>query len=158
MVTQSTGGVGRPISAGVGGSNLVTPVHAGRADALYVPHRHKQCKGYAVIFSDAVRRWQNRHTMLDPVLTTFVPTWYSRTMLLSDWLENQKQSPEWLAERLGIGRPAVTRYLNGSRRPEWDVIARIIEVTGGAVTANDFVKLKRRKVRIRKSVQEARAA
>lgn len=80
-------------------------------------------------------------------------------MTLSDWLQQNGGSPEWLAERLGIGRPAVTRYLNGSRRPEWDVIERIMQVTDGKVTANDFVKLIRRKSpRQRRSPSEACAS
>lgn len=79
----------------------------------------------------------------------------AKTMTLDDWLKRQGESPEWLADKIGVGRPAVTRYLNGSRRPEWDVIERITRVTNGAVTANDFLKIRRKVRRPRKNPAKA---
>lgn len=60
-------------------------------------------------------------------------------MKLGSYLTAVDKSPEWFAARIGVDPVTVRRYLSGSRRPEWDVIAVIMEVTGGVVTANDFV-------------------
>lgn len=38
-----------------------------------------------------------------------------------------------------MSRQALSRYESGQRRPEWDVLVRISEVTSGAVTPNDFL-------------------
>ena len=63
-------------------------------------------------------------------------------MRLSSWLKDQGQTHEWLAIQLGVDRGTVTRYLSGARRPSWDIMPRIIEITRGDVTANDFIDLK----------------
>jgi transcriptional regulator with XRE-family HTH domain len=60
-------------------------------------------------------------------------------MQLPEWLELVEKTPEWLAPRIRVSQVALWRYLNGERRPDWKVIQRIVKVTGGAVTANDYL-------------------
>lgn len=64
-------------------------------------------------------------------------------MRLGDYLESKRMSAAEFAEQLGVDRSTVSRWLDTSGgkifRPRWDQLPRIAEVTGGAVTANDFV-------------------
>lgn len=60
-------------------------------------------------------------------------------MKLNDYLTSKDLTPEAFAQQIEIDPVSVRRYLNGKRRPKWDVASRIAEVTNGAVTANDFV-------------------
>lgn len=60
-------------------------------------------------------------------------------MKLSDYMAREGVSAEEMARRLRVHRVAVTRYCNGTRRPNWDVLARLPEATGGEVSAADFV-------------------
>jgi transcriptional regulator with XRE-family HTH domain len=43
-----------------------------------------------------------------------------------------------LAAEIGVGAEAVRTWLRGERIPRADQMRRIVEITGGAVTANDF--------------------
>jgi transcriptional regulator with XRE-family HTH domain len=43
------------------------------------------------------------------------------------------------ARIIGVSEVSVTRYIGGQRMPKPDVMAKIMSVTGGVVTANDFV-------------------
>lgn len=60
-------------------------------------------------------------------------------MKLTDYLTSRGLTPEAFAELIEIDPVSVRRYMQETRRPKWDVAARIAQVTGGAVTANDFV-------------------
>lgn len=62
-------------------------------------------------------------------------------MKLSDYLAKEGLSPDQFAERLGVHRTTITRYLNGSRRPERDLERKVMEITRGAVTPIDFMEL-----------------
>jgi transcriptional regulator with XRE-family HTH domain len=48
-------------------------------------------------------------------------------------------SQEALARRLGVGKAAICRIERGSRRPSLPLIARIVRVTAGELSANDFL-------------------
>lgn len=61
-------------------------------------------------------------------------------MTLSGWLKAQGLSDVAFAAQIGVTRQALYRYRQGERFPHRDVMARIIEATGGAVTANDFMQ------------------
>lgn len=59
-------------------------------------------------------------------------------MKLVTWRKSNGLSQPQLAERLGLkSRVSVARYERG-RIPEKNVLERIIELTGGRVTANDW--------------------
>lgn len=64
-------------------------------------------------------------------------------MTLGSWREASGLTLDQLAERLGIqgaGRVrTVQRYLRAERFPDARMLRRIRDVTGGAVTADDFV-------------------
>jgi transcriptional regulator with XRE-family HTH domain len=82
-------------------------------------------------------------------------------MKLPEWLKSVDRSPEWLAGQLRVSQVAVWRYLNGERRPDWKVMQRIVDVTGAAVTANDYlddpVPIKKRR-RSKRPASDARPA
>lgn len=61
-------------------------------------------------------------------------------MKLSAYRAKESLTLAAMAERVGVGESAMSRYETGSRRPEWSVLARIMEITNGEVTANDFVE------------------
>ncbi|TRO96756.1 helix-turn-helix transcriptional regulator [Glycocaulis profundi] len=60
-------------------------------------------------------------------------------MTLSDWLKTSNVTPSAFADRIGVSRQAVHRYVEGDRIPRREVLTKINEATGGAVTANDFL-------------------
>ncbi len=61
-------------------------------------------------------------------------------MTLSDWLTAQNESASAFAERLGLSRQVVSRYVLGDRIPRPHIIERISKITGGKVGYPDFVK------------------
>ena len=59
-------------------------------------------------------------------------------MKLDEWRKARKFTQEQLAEMIGVAsRVSVARYESG-RVPDQDVLRKIIEITSGEVTANDF--------------------
>ena len=71
-------------------------------------------------------------------------------MQLADWLKRERLTHDQFAVLLSdadrsVDRSTVTRWLPGDdgsppkRRPGWDLLARILEVTKGDVTPNDFL-------------------
>lgn len=60
-------------------------------------------------------------------------------MKLNDYLEHKGIKPQEFADSMGVAMQSVYRWLNGERRPDWDLLPRLIELTDGEVTANDFV-------------------
>lgn len=64
-------------------------------------------------------------------------------MRLSEWFETSALKKGELATALGVTPATVTNLLNGEQK--WisrGLALRIAEVTGGAVTANDFMGTK----------------
>ncbi len=62
-------------------------------------------------------------------------------MKLADYLSKQNIPGAEFARRIEVSQEAVRRYVKGDRRPEWDVLARIVSATDGHVQPNDFLKL-----------------
>ena len=63
-------------------------------------------------------------------------------MDLRAWLDSQENlSKKDFAARIGLAHvQSLYRYLDGSQVPRGPFMTAIIRETGGAVTANDFVK------------------
>lgn len=61
-------------------------------------------------------------------------------MTLDEWLILRNLSETEFAERIGRSQASVNRYRHGLRLPDREAMIRIIETTGGAVTANDFYR------------------
>ena len=59
-------------------------------------------------------------------------------MKLRDYMQERGWKDADLAQRIGVSVQAANRYRRGMRIPERDVMRRIVEVTGGAVTPADF--------------------
>lgn len=59
-------------------------------------------------------------------------------MTLNDWLAQEKLSPTEFGRRIGKPQATIQRYASGKRIPEPEIMAQIVEATGGAVTPNDF--------------------
>jgi len=60
-------------------------------------------------------------------------------MKLLSYLRETNLKQADFASRVGVTEAAVSRWCNGKGRPSWDVLARIASVSGGAVTAADFM-------------------
>jgi DNA-binding transcriptional regulator YdaS (Cro superfamily) len=60
-------------------------------------------------------------------------------MLLKDWLDREKMKRTHFAERIGVSSSYVTQICDGTLWPGREIVGRIAEVTGGEVTANDFM-------------------
>lgn len=65
-------------------------------------------------------------------------------MRLIAYLEQKGMSGSDFARQLGVDDATVNRWLPGVgkkqvRKPGWDMLERISQVTDGAVTANDFM-------------------
>jgi len=65
-------------------------------------------------------------------------------MTLSEFMAWKDIGDAEMARYIGVSRVSVVRYRNGERRPEWHVLVRIRDVTGGIVTADSFMPPYRR--------------
>lgn len=68
-------------------------------------------------------------------------------MKLRQWLTDNKCSIPQLAEKVGVARFTLQRYLNKGRLPPPAVMAEIYRATKGAVAPNDFYTLRLSKPR-----------
>jgi transcriptional regulator with XRE-family HTH domain len=62
-----------------------------------------------------------------------------RVMRLHSYLKDQRITAEQFAAMVGASTSGVRKWLYEDRTPRPDMIAKIQEVTGGAVTFNDFI-------------------
>ena len=61
-------------------------------------------------------------------------------MKLSTYMERTGLTVRDMAVKLSVTRVTVHRWLSETRRPGWRHLGLISEMTGGEVTANDFVE------------------
>lgn len=59
-------------------------------------------------------------------------------MTIDEFLQTQSISTSQLAQKLEVSKETVRRYANGTRTPTRSVMERIVSITEGAVTPNDF--------------------
>lgn len=62
-------------------------------------------------------------------------------MKLADYLKENKILKHAFAEQIGCAPSTISRLLSGKHVPDRETMTKIIEVTGGAVTPNDFFDL-----------------
>ena len=62
-------------------------------------------------------------------------------MKLSDWLAREGKDLNTLAAELGAPYYTARRVLRHERMPDKGLMKKIVELTGGEVTANDFYEL-----------------
>lgn len=60
---------------------------------------------------------------------------------LKNFLGKNNLTVSDLASRLGVSYAAAYRYVSGARIPSAEMMTRLYEATGGAVTPNDFYNL-----------------
>ena len=60
-------------------------------------------------------------------------------MTIQDWLRQNDRSGRWLAKETGISRTRANRILRNVAQPFAYEIARIEEITAGAVQFRDFL-------------------
>lgn len=65
-------------------------------------------------------------------------------MQLSEWMQSSGVNDQKLSERLGISRSAVTQYRLGDRMPKPEIMVRLVEATGNAVSPLDLASGLRR--------------
>lgn len=61
-------------------------------------------------------------------------------MRLDEYLDRNGTNPSWFAKKLGVSRTAFHRWRSGLSAPSSLMAVRIKEMTGGAVTADDFAE------------------
>lgn len=61
-------------------------------------------------------------------------------MKLGDYLARKGLSRSAFGAQIGVSHAAIVRYVNGSRRPSWEVMERIERITEGKVRPNDFLR------------------
>jgi transcriptional regulator with XRE-family HTH domain len=59
-------------------------------------------------------------------------------MKLGTWLAQSGLTQQTFGERVGCTESAVSRYVNGLRRPRLQIMRAIVRETKGAVTSDDF--------------------
>lgn len=59
-------------------------------------------------------------------------------MTLIEWMQQEKKSVSEVAKILSVTVPCVYRYIKTNRVPTPEIMRKIIAMTGGKVTANDF--------------------
>lgn len=62
-------------------------------------------------------------------------------MQLKKYLESREISPREFADKVGVTKQAISRYLRG-RVPRQDVVMKINKITRGEVGPNDFYGVK----------------
>tara|TARA_X000001382_G_scaffold70074_1_gene48846 strand:- start:159 stop:416 length:258 start_codon:yes stop_codon:yes gene_type:complete len=65
-----------------------------------------------------------------------------KIMTLKDFIDRERLSQRQFALRAGLSVSAVSRLINGSRKPSVMSVLRIVDATSGEVTANDFFEKK----------------
>jgi transcriptional regulator with XRE-family HTH domain len=60
-------------------------------------------------------------------------------MTLQQFLDQTNMSRAEFAKAIGVSEVAITRYIGGKRMPRPELLVKIVEATGGAVTPNDFL-------------------
>lgn len=58
---------------------------------------------------------------------------------LRSFRESRGLSQEELAKSVGVEKATISRIENGHRVPSMGLVSRLCEVSGGALTANDFM-------------------
>lgn len=65
--------------------------------------------------------------------------WHGLLMRLIDYRKKHGLTQQQLGDRLNVDQATVARYEAGKRMPQRDELDRIYKLTGGEVTANDFI-------------------
>jgi len=60
-------------------------------------------------------------------------------MKLSDWMAAKELDDEHLGNLVQADRVTISRIRRGLNRPSWDLAGRLKNISGGAVTADDFL-------------------
>jgi len=60
-------------------------------------------------------------------------------MKLSDWMAAKELDDEKLGHLVRADRVTISRIRRGLNRPSWDLAGRLKKISGGAVTADDFL-------------------
>jgi len=59
-------------------------------------------------------------------------------MTLKSYLKMKGIKPDDFADTVGFSKGGVLKWISGERYPRHEAISKIMKVTNGAVTANDF--------------------
>lgn len=66
---------------------------------------------------------------------------YKRGMKLSEWMANSGIDDDQMAEKCAVDRVTISRIRRDVNRPSWPLIAKIKDITDGAVNADDFCQV-----------------
>lgn len=60
-------------------------------------------------------------------------------MQLSEWMKRENIDDEGFGAKIGRNRVSVSRYRRGKEPPSAETLKRIVEATGGEVSANEVL-------------------
>ena len=60
-------------------------------------------------------------------------------MTLNDWLTSEDLTQAFAAKRLGVSQPSISYLVKGNRLPSLRLMQKILTMTNGAVTIEDFL-------------------
>lgn len=60
-------------------------------------------------------------------------------MKLKTWMEKHKIDISAMAEKLGVDRSSVHKYIDGTRTPRLSIAAKIEKITKGKVTCSELL-------------------
>lgn len=60
-------------------------------------------------------------------------------MKIDEWMTSAGLSDDALSELIKVDRATVSRIRRGLNRPSWELAAKLKAVSGGLVTADDFL-------------------
>lgn len=63
-------------------------------------------------------------------------------MHLSEYMQWKNLTDSQVALRIGVDRATISRIRRGKVRPDWVTIILLKKMSGGQITADDFVELK----------------
>lgn len=54
-------------------------------------------------------------------------------------MQKHGKDDDWVAAQIGFTRATISRTRRGVTKPSWELVAKLIELTDGKVTADDYL-------------------
>lgn len=82
---------------------------------------------------------RNCDTRCRNYITYYIALHLGDKMKLKKWMERNHIDISSMAEKLGVDRSSVHKYLDGTRTPRLSIAAKIEEITDGEVTCTELL-------------------
>lgn len=60
-------------------------------------------------------------------------------MNLDEWMTAKEVTDDALAAQVNADRTTISRIRRGKQRPSWELAARLVDVSGGEISADSFL-------------------